>query len=57
MKLTDCDPDMPVRLGFNPYKKERRVCVLCKHKVRLDYKNPRLLQQFVSSFSGRVYDR
>ncbi|KAI6228505.1 2-methoxy-6-polyprenyl-1,4-benzoquinol methylase, mitochondrial [Aphelenchoides besseyi] len=32
-------------------------CVLCNTKVRLDYKNARLLQQFVSSFSGRVYEQ
>lgn len=32
-------------------------CVLCAQKVKLDYKNTRLLQQFVSSFSGRVYEQ
>jgi small subunit ribosomal protein S18 len=32
-------------------------CVLCTHGIKLDYKNTRLLQQFVSSFSGRVYDQ
>ncbi|KAI6182029.1 2-methoxy-6-polyprenyl-1,4-benzoquinol methylase, mitochondrial [Aphelenchoides fujianensis] len=32
-------------------------CVLCNTNTRLDYKNARLLQQFVSSFSGRVYEQ
>uniref|UniRef100_A0A1I8ANQ3 28S ribosomal protein S18c, mitochondrial n=1 Tax=Steinernema glaseri TaxID=37863 RepID=A0A1I8ANQ3_9BILA len=41
----------------NPYQKEKVKCILCSHNVELDYKNSRLLQQFVSSFSGRVYDR
>uniref|UniRef100_A0A915DTD5 Mitochondrial ribosomal protein S18C n=1 Tax=Ditylenchus dipsaci TaxID=166011 RepID=A0A915DTD5_9BILA len=47
------DEDYPVNLRFNPYKKEDRKCILCRHQVKLDYKNTRLLQQFVSSFSGR----
>ncbi|KHN84451.1 28S ribosomal protein S18c, mitochondrial [Toxocara canis] len=51
-----CD-DNPVQLGSNPYEKEKRKCILCAHRIELDYKNARLLQQFVSSFSGRVYDR
>ena len=44
-------------LGHNPFEKEARKCILCRHQVQLDYKNPRLLQQFVSTFSGRVYER
>ncbi|KAH7731076.1 Protein T14B4.2 [Aphelenchoides avenae] len=52
----EVDADEPVELA-NPYAKEARKCLLCRHEVKLDYKNARLLQQFVSTFSGRVYDR
>uniref|UniRef100_A0A914EGH9 Ribosomal protein S18 n=1 Tax=Acrobeloides nanus TaxID=290746 RepID=A0A914EGH9_9BILA len=41
----------------NPYEKEKSKCILCEHDIEVSYKNPRLLQQFVSTFSGRVYDR
>ena len=41
----------------NPYKSEKRLCVLCRHKIEVDYKNPRLLSQFLSSFTGKVYER
>ena len=51
------DPDAPVELPFNPYEKAPKKCILCALGVKLDYKNARLLQQFVSTFSGRVYDR
>ncbi|PAV82890.1 hypothetical protein WR25_21158 [Diploscapter pachys] len=51
------DDDEPIELSRNPYEKERRKCLLCKTGIELDYKNARLLQQFVSTFSGRVYDR
>ncbi|KAF8370657.1 mrps-18.C [Pristionchus pacificus] len=53
---TSCS-DEPVELAVNPYARPPRKCLLCKTGVELDYKNARLLQQFVSSFSGRVYDR
>uniref|UniRef100_A0A0N4ZT16 28S ribosomal protein S18c, mitochondrial n=1 Tax=Parastrongyloides trichosuri TaxID=131310 RepID=A0A0N4ZT16_PARTI len=46
-----------ITLEKNPYAKEKKKCLLCEHKIELDYKNTRLLQQFVSSFSGRIYDR
>ncbi|CAI5442759.1 unnamed protein product [Caenorhabditis angaria] len=49
--------DEPIVLEKNPYTKEPRKCLLCSTGVELDYKNSRLLQQFVSTFSGRVYDR
>lgn len=49
--------DTPVELNKNPYEKEKRKCLLCRTGIDLDYKNARLLQQFVSTFSGRVYDR
>lgn len=40
-----------------PYKKPKRVCLLCKHNIQLDYKNPRLLSQFVSPLNGFIYDK
>ncbi|CAB3403786.1 unnamed protein product [Caenorhabditis bovis] len=49
--------DEPIVLEKNPYTKEPRKCLLCRTGIELDYKNARLLQQFVSTFSGRVYDR
>uniref|UniRef100_A0A1I7TV30 28S ribosomal protein S18c, mitochondrial n=1 Tax=Caenorhabditis tropicalis TaxID=1561998 RepID=A0A1I7TV30_9PELO len=52
-----CSEDEPVKLENNPYTKEPRKCLLCSTGIELDYKNARLLQQFVSTFSGRVYDR
>ncbi|KJH47691.1 putative ribosomal protein S18 [Dictyocaulus viviparus] len=51
------DSDAPVELKRNPYKKPDRKCLLCRTGIQLDYKNARLLQQFVSTFSGRLYDR
>ncbi|PIO65308.1 putative ribosomal protein S18 [Teladorsagia circumcincta] len=53
----ETDPDAPVEIATNPYQKEERKCLLCRTGIELDYKNARLLQQFVSTFSGRVYDR
>ncbi|XP_065200854.1 small ribosomal subunit protein bS18m [Planococcus citri] len=41
----------------NPYVKEKELCVLCKHKITPDFKNTRLLSQFVSRFTGRLYGR
>ena len=41
----------------NPYERPKVRCLLCKYNVKLDYKNVRLLSQFISSFSGNVYDR
>lgn len=51
------DPNAPIELDFNPYEKPKSKCVLCRTETRLDYKNSRLLQQFVSTFSGRVYEQ
>nr|CAG4643672.1 EOG090X0N7H [Ilyocryptus agilis] len=51
------DPDMPLSDMANPYQKEKRCCILCKYNVKADYKNPRLLSQFVSPFTGKIYER
>lgn len=41
----------------NPYKREDRQCLLCKLNITPDYKNARLLSQFQSSYTGRIYGR
>ncbi|XP_025413035.1 28S ribosomal protein S18c, mitochondrial [Sipha flava] len=41
----------------NPYQKEKRVCILCKMNIVPDYKNTRMLSQFISRFTGRIYGR
>ena len=30
---------------------------MCKYNVKVDYKNARLLSQFLSPFTGKVYER
>lgn len=44
--------DMP-----NPFEKERRICILCKHNIVPEYKNVKLLSQFQSPYTGRIYGR
>lgn len=41
----------------NPYEREKIICVLCKLGIHPDYKNVRLLSQFQSSYTGRIYGR
>lgn len=41
----------------NPYQKEKRSCILCKMNIVPDYKNTRMLSQFISRFTGRIYGR
>lgn len=41
----------------NPFEKERKICLLCKHNIEPDYKNVRMLSQFQSRFTGRIYGR
>lgn len=48
--------DHPIDIP-NPFKKEKVLCVLCKHKIEPDYKNVKLLSQFQSPFTGRIYGR
>ncbi|KPJ10016.1 28S ribosomal protein S18c, mitochondrial [Papilio machaon] len=50
------EDDSPVEME-NPFKKERRQCILCKHNITPDYKNYRLLSQFQSPYTGRIYGR
>lgn len=48
--------DEPIDIK-NPYKRENRQCLLCKLNITPDYKNPRLLSQFQSMYTGRIYGR
>ncbi|KAG8196697.1 hypothetical protein JTE90_023206 [Oedothorax gibbosus] len=51
------DEDMFISDIPNPFEAKPRVCIACKYKIPLDYKNPRLLSQFISSYTGFVYDK
>lgn len=51
------DVDMPITDMEDPYADPPRKCILCTHNVDLDYKNTRLLSQFVSPYTGRIYGR
>ncbi|XP_022129596.1 28S ribosomal protein S18c, mitochondrial [Pieris rapae] len=48
--------DSPVEME-NPFTKEKRQCILCKFNITPDYKNYRLLSQFQSPYTGRIYGR
>lgn len=50
------DPDRPIVME-NPFGKEAQVCILCKMNLTPDYKNIRLLSQFQSPYTGRIYGR
>lgn len=41
----------------NPFQKEKIQCILCKHNIDPDYKNVKLLSQFQSPYTGRIYGR
>lgn len=51
------DGDRPISNMQDPYVKEHRRCFLCKQDVKIDHKNVRLLSQFVSPYTGRIYGR
>lgn len=56
-ELTDLiDPDMPISIE-NPYKKKQQLCILCELNIEPDYKNVRLLSQFQSRYTGRIYEK
>ncbi|VDQ05991.1 unnamed protein product [Trichobilharzia regenti] len=44
-------------LMLNPYVKPKKKCFICEKNIPLDYKNVRLLSQFVSPYTGRIYGR
>lgn len=41
----------------NPFEREKKKCILCTLNITPDYKNVKLLSQFQSSFTGRIYGR
>lgn len=41
----------------NPFEKEKPKCILCKLNITPNYKNIKLLSQFQSSYTGRIYGR
>ncbi|KAF7409829.1 hypothetical protein HZH68_004210 [Vespula germanica] len=50
------EEDMP-DLDTNPYMKEKQQCLLCRLNIQPDFKNVRLLSQFQSRYTGRIYGR
>ena len=55
--LDKVDNDMPLADMPDPFEKNYRRCFLCRNDVHLDHKNVRLLSQFVSPYTGRIYGR
>lgn len=49
--------DTPDFSMANPFEKEHAQCILCKHHIQPDYKNVKLLSQFQSPYTGRIYGR
>nr|XP_022918257.1 28S ribosomal protein S18c, mitochondrial [Onthophagus taurus] len=49
--------DVPKFDMENPFRKDNLQCVLCKYKITADYKNVKLLSQFQSPYTGRIYGR
>ncbi|XP_033215517.1 28S ribosomal protein S18c, mitochondrial [Belonocnema kinseyi] len=47
--------DAPIELEKNPFEKKKEKCILCKYNIEPDYKNVRLLSQFQSRYTGRIY--
>lgn len=48
--------DEPIEME-NPFEREKIKCILCKHGIEPDYKNVRMLSQFQSPHTGRIYGR
>ncbi|CAG9862021.1 unnamed protein product [Phyllotreta striolata] len=57
IRSASTDADVPNFDMENPFEKEKPQCILCKHKIVVDYKNIRLLSQFQSSYTGQIYGR
>ncbi|XP_070539894.1 small ribosomal subunit protein bS18m-like [Ptychodera flava] len=53
----DGKKDMPETEIEDPYKPARKKCLLCEHDIEVNYKNVRLLSQFVSPQTGNIYPR
>merc|ERR1719231_96438 len=56
LKCMSSDIDQPIDAKLN-FKITSNRCFICRHDVKLDYKNSRLLSQFCSPYSGRIYGR
>lgn len=41
----------------NPFEKEKPKCILCKLNITPNYKNVKLLSQFQSPYTGRIYGK
>ncbi|SPP80084.1 28S ribosomal protein S18c, mitochondrial [Drosophila guanche] len=54
--ITTRDSDEPIDIT-NPFEKDPQQCILCKNNITPHYKNVRLLSQFQSSYTGRIYGR
>ncbi|XP_030370684.1 28S ribosomal protein S18c, mitochondrial [Scaptodrosophila lebanonensis] len=50
------NPDEPIDMP-NPFEKDPEQCILCKHDITPYYKNVKLLSQFQSPYTGRIYGR
>lgn len=55
-KSSAADPDSPVEIA-NPFKRDEKVCLLCSLNITPDYKNARMLSQFQSPYTGKIYGR
>lgn len=57
MYSSGSNKDVPDFEMKNPYEKEKQECVLCRMNITPNYKNVRLLSQFQSRYTGRIYGR
>lgn len=55
--VSNVSSDEPVELERNPFEKEKQKCILCDMGITPDYKNVKLLSQFQSQYTGRIYGR
>ncbi|KAL8616620.1 hypothetical protein ACOMHN_036652 [Nucella lapillus] len=55
--LKNMEDNMPVPSMPDPFQKEHKRCILCQYDLEVNYKNVRLLSQFVSPYTGRIYGR
>ncbi|TDG49240.1 hypothetical protein AWZ03_004329 [Drosophila navojoa] len=53
---TTKNADEPIDIP-NPFEKDPQQCILCKHNITPHYKNVKLLSQFQSPYTGRIYGR
>lgn len=52
----DSMKDMPIEME-NPFIKDKPQCILCKYDIQPSFKNVRLLSQFVSKYTGKIFGR